>query len=59
MPQVRGYATHSQTKPLEPFKFVRRDPGDRDVQIEIGNVLSIERWRSKTRPASVCCSEVL
>jgi uncharacterized zinc-type alcohol dehydrogenase-like protein len=30
-----GYAAHSRTSPLEPFRFERRNPGPNDVQIEI------------------------
>src|SRR5688500_10210431 len=30
-----GYAAHSATTPLSPWSFERRDPGPRDVQIEI------------------------
>lgn len=30
-----GYAAHSATTPLEPFTFQRRDPGPKDVLIEI------------------------
>ncbi len=30
-----GYAARSATTPLAPFKFERREPGPRDVQIEI------------------------
>jgi alcohol dehydrogenase (NADP+) len=32
---TRGYATKGPTSMLEPFDFQRRDPGPRDVQIEI------------------------
>ncbi|HXG44709.1 MAG TPA: NAD(P)-dependent alcohol dehydrogenase [Gemmatimonadales bacterium] len=32
---ARGYAAHSPTAPLVPFQFERREPGPRDVQIEI------------------------
>lgn len=35
MVQVRGYAATDKSSPLEPFSFARRDPGSRDVQIEI------------------------
>jgi len=35
MPLVRGYAAPSATKPLEPFQFERREPGDHDVVIDI------------------------
>jgi uncharacterized zinc-type alcohol dehydrogenase-like protein len=35
MSEVRGYAVQSPTSPLAPFTFSRREPGDRDVQIEI------------------------
>ena len=30
-----GYAAHSTTSPLAPLTFTRRDPGPRDIQIEI------------------------
>lgn len=33
--KTRGYAAQSTEKPLAPFKFERRAPGDRDVHIEI------------------------
>lgn len=33
--KVRGYAVHDATSPLVPFGFERRDPGPRDVRIEI------------------------
>jgi uncharacterized zinc-type alcohol dehydrogenase-like protein len=32
---VRGYAANTATSPLEPFEFTRRDPGPRDVVIDI------------------------
>jgi len=32
---ARGYAAHSPTSPLVPFAFERRDPGPRDVRIQI------------------------
>ncbi len=35
MPATRGYATKSPTSLLEPFTFERRDPGPRDVLIDI------------------------
>ncbi len=35
MPEVRGYAAQSPTAPLAPFTFSPREPGDRDVQIDI------------------------
>ena len=35
MIQTQGYAAQSATSPLAPFRFERRDPGPRDVQIEI------------------------
>ncbi|HEX5632968.1 MAG TPA: alcohol dehydrogenase catalytic domain-containing protein, partial [Gemmatimonadales bacterium] len=35
MIKTLGYAAHSATSPLEPFAFQRRDPGPRDVQIDI------------------------
>ncbi|MDB4983777.1 MAG: hydroxyacid dehydrogenase [Myxococcales bacterium] len=33
--QTRGYAAQAADKPLTPFSFERRAPGDRDVQIAI------------------------
>jgi uncharacterized zinc-type alcohol dehydrogenase-like protein len=33
--ETRGFAARSATTPLEPFTFERRQPGPRDVQIEI------------------------
>lgn len=33
--KTKSYATNSATTPLGPFTFDRRDPGERDVQIEI------------------------
>lgn len=33
--EVRGYAAASADSPLKPFSIQRRDPGPRDVQIEI------------------------
>ena len=33
--QAHGYAAHSATSPLKPFDFQRREPGPRDVQMEI------------------------
>ncbi len=33
--QCIGYASQSATAPLQPFTFERRDPGTRDVEIEI------------------------
>jgi len=33
--KTAGYAAQSATSPLEPFTFTRREPGVRDVQIEI------------------------
>ena len=30
-----GYAAHSSTSPLQPFSFERREPGPKDVEIEI------------------------
>jgi len=33
--KTSGYAAHSSTSPLQPFSFERRDPGPKDVQIEI------------------------
>jgi uncharacterized zinc-type alcohol dehydrogenase-like protein len=33
--KTKGYAAQSADKPLAPFEFERRAPGDRDVQIEI------------------------
>jgi len=35
MTKTLGYAAHSATAPLVPFDFERREPGPRDVQIEI------------------------
>ena len=35
MTKTTGYAAHSATTPLSPFTFDRRDPGPRDVQIDI------------------------
>ncbi len=35
MLQTRGYATHGPTSDLGPFTFARREPGPRDVLIEI------------------------
>lgn len=35
MIQAHGYAAHDATSPLVPFAFERRDPGPRDVHIEI------------------------
>ncbi|MCC6131679.1 MAG: NAD(P)-dependent alcohol dehydrogenase [Acidobacteria bacterium] len=35
MTKAVGYAAHSATAPLEPFHFERREPGPRDVEIEI------------------------
>jgi alcohol dehydrogenase (NADP+) len=35
MISVRGYATQSAKSPLAPFNFERRDPGPRDVLIDI------------------------
>ena len=35
MTKTLGYAAHSATAPLETFRFDRREPGPRDVQIEI------------------------
>jgi uncharacterized zinc-type alcohol dehydrogenase-like protein len=35
MIQAIGYAAHSPTTPLGPFRFERREPGPHDVQIEI------------------------
>jgi len=35
MLKTRGYATHGPTAALEPFSFERREPGPRDVLIEI------------------------
>lgn len=32
---TKGYAAPSATSPLAPFSFDRRDPGPRDVQIDI------------------------
>jgi uncharacterized zinc-type alcohol dehydrogenase-like protein len=33
--KTTGYAAHSSTSPLQPFSFERREPGPKDVQIEI------------------------
>jgi uncharacterized zinc-type alcohol dehydrogenase-like protein len=33
--ETKGYAAQSSTSPLAPFSFNRRDPGPRDVQIDI------------------------
>jgi alcohol dehydrogenase (NADP+) len=33
--EARGYAVHNSTSPLVPFRFTRREPGSRDVRIEI------------------------
>lgn len=35
MLKTLGYAAHDPKSPLEPFHFNRRDPGPRDIQIEI------------------------
>jgi uncharacterized zinc-type alcohol dehydrogenase-like protein len=35
MLKAQAYAAYSATTPLSPFSFERRDPGPRDVQIEI------------------------
>ena len=35
MQNAKAYATQSQTSPIEPFSIQRRDPGARDVQIQI------------------------
>jgi uncharacterized zinc-type alcohol dehydrogenase-like protein len=35
MPEVRGYAAKSATSALEPFAFKRREPGEREVRIDI------------------------
>jgi len=35
MSHARGYAALSAKSPLEPFSFTRREPGDKDVSIEI------------------------
>jgi uncharacterized zinc-type alcohol dehydrogenase-like protein len=35
MTNTNAYAAYSPTTPLEPFSFDRREPGPRDVQIEI------------------------
>ena len=32
---TKGFATHSPTSPLGPFWFARREPGPKDVQIQI------------------------
>jgi uncharacterized zinc-type alcohol dehydrogenase-like protein len=33
--KTAGYAAHASTSPLEPFSFERREPGPKDVQIDI------------------------
>ncbi len=33
--ETAGYAAHSSTSPLKPFSFERREPGPKDVQIDI------------------------
>jgi uncharacterized zinc-type alcohol dehydrogenase-like protein len=33
--KTKGYAAHSNTTPLAPFSFERREPGPKDVQIDI------------------------
>ena len=35
MPQAHGYAAQDAKSPLAPFSFERRDPGPRDVVVEI------------------------
>ena len=35
MTKVHGYAAHGAASPLGPFAFERRDPGPRDVEIDI------------------------
>lgn len=35
MLKTHGYATHSANSPLVPFNFERREPGSKDIQIEI------------------------
>jgi len=35
MSTARGYAAQSATSPLTPFQFERREPGPRDVQLEV------------------------
>lgn len=35
MISTRGYAAHESSAPLKPFDFERRDPGDKDVLIDI------------------------
>ena len=35
MTKTQGYAAYSSTTPLAPYSFTRREPGPRDVQIEI------------------------
>ena len=35
MQDTKAYAAHSATKPLSPYSFERRDPGPKDVQIQI------------------------
>ena len=35
MPAAHGYAAHAADGPLTPYRFERREPGPRDVQLEI------------------------
>jgi alcohol dehydrogenase (NADP+) len=35
MPKIRAWATPSATSPLAPFEIARREPGDRDVVIDV------------------------
>ncbi|NOS74737.1 MAG: alcohol dehydrogenase catalytic domain-containing protein, partial [Methyloglobulus sp.] len=35
MLKTHGYATHSANSPLVSFNFERREPGPKDIQIEI------------------------
>ena len=35
MPQAKAFAAHNLTSPLSPYTFERREPGDKDVRIEI------------------------
>jgi len=33
--KTAGYAAHSATTPLKPFSFARREPGPKDVRIDV------------------------
>jgi uncharacterized zinc-type alcohol dehydrogenase-like protein len=35
MTQARGYAVKTPTSPLAPFSFTRREPGEKDVRIDV------------------------